>query len=655
MEVKESLQNHLIKLLSQEEKFCFEGVLKKNTLLEATLKYDKKLLLILLEDQKIKSYFFEKIEDNWIFKANEFQQFIQQKEFLPDSFTAFKNKIGLTSQETFLSKSQEVVLNFPYKDCLLEGGQSKEEQKTQEKFWNFILAPEEIDQLLSPKVFTNWTRYDEQGEDKINEISENENYVFKGNNLLVLHSLRKRFQGKIKLIYIDPPYNTRNDSFQYNDSFSHSTWLVFMKNRLEIAWQLLNEMGAIFIQIDDNEYPYLKILCDEIFGRKNFREAIVLKSSTESGVNAINVKRGERLFKVKEYILFYAKSEQFRFKPFLTKTNFNFNYRYEVIKNENTFQVSNLYETIYKKILKENPTEEGKYLAQKKLENYCLENPENIYSLEKNIKKAGEKFKQFAQKNKEKNIIEPYQKSNGEEILVFQGGSLIPLKERIVEENGKNYFGVWASDLWVDIPTTPATEGGIKFSNGKKPEKLLSRIIQMTTDANDIVLDYHLGSGTTAAVAMKLNRRFIGIEQLDYGENDSLVRLQNVIKGEKSGISKQVNWQGGGSFIKAELMLVEKSIFDVLENPTISKEEILVILEKILYSFHRNYQIENPQEVLNQTQKLELNDLKQFIFEAIDLNRLFIPYHSLEDGDYQIDDYTKKMNKTFYAKIGELS
>ena len=176
---------------------------------------------------------------------------------MPDSYTAFKNKIGLTADKRYLAKSKEVVLSWPYKDCVLEGGQEKEDEKRKEIFHNEVLAPDEIDRLLEPKVFTNFKRINAKGEHEVSEIKPTDNLIIKGNNLLVLHSLKKRFAGKVKLIYIDPPYNTGNDEFKYNDSFNHSTWLTFMKNRLEIAKELLREDGVIFVQCDDNEQAYL--------------------------------------------------------------------------------------------------------------------------------------------------------------------------------------------------------------------------------------------------------------------------------------------------------------------------------------------------------------------------------------------------------------
>ncbi|HVG42425.1 MAG TPA: site-specific DNA-methyltransferase, partial [Chitinophagaceae bacterium] len=534
----------LTHLLGKDEQLVSGGKLLKNKITELALNLDRELLRLLLSHAAIKKYFFEEVEGIFVFDKIKFQQFINSKSFLPDSYTAFKNKIGLTGNDSFISNSKEVVLAWPYKDAVLEGGQTREDAKRNELFWNETIAPNAIDRLLQPKVFTNFTSYSANGKQKINTISPTDNLIIRGNNLLALHSLKKVFAGKVKLIYIDPPYNTGSDAFLYNDRFNHATWLTFMKNRLEVAWQLLAPDGCLFVQTDDTEAAYLKVLCDEVLGRVNFKEAIVIKSSTESGVNAINVKRGERLFKVKEHILFYAKNPSFRFIPFYTKAEYNLNYKYEVVKEGEQYTVKDISKLFFERKLNGRKAKEisanETNVIQKEFIQYAMANAGNIYSLEKNIKKAGEKFKAFAEKNKSKGVVEEFINSSGDKVLIYDGGVLVPLRERIISEGGQNYFGVLASDLWVDIGTTAATEGGIVFSNGKKPEKLLKRIIEMTTKEGDLVLDYHLGSGTTAAVAHKLNRRYIGIEQLDYGENDSTVRLQNVIRGDATGISKTV-------------------------------------------------------------------------------------------------------------------
>ncbi len=653
---KPRMQNLLIDLkniLKQDSRLLVEGKLIRNKVIELALQLDSDLLKILISNEKIKKYFFQNIDGILIFDKIKFQKFINNKTFLPDSYTSFKNRIGLTDDNEFINENKDVVLVWPYKDCILEGGQSREDDRRNEKFWNVTLAPEAIDRLLEPKVFTNISKYDKKGKSVINNIAHDDNFIFRGNNLLVLHSLKSVFQNKIKLIYIDPPYNTGSDSFLYNDNFNHSTWLTFMKNRLEIAWELLSNDGSIFIQVDDSEFAYLKVLCDEIFGRENFKENIVLKSSTESGVNAINVKRGERLFKVKEHILFYSKLPTFRFNPFYTKTEYNKNYRYEVTKKGDDFIVKDLRKEFNDKFFKGRKQKDisnfEKLSAEQEFISYALKNSDNIFSLEKNIKKAGKKFKEFAEANKKKGIVEEYINSSNEKVLIYDGGVFVPLKERVISENGVKYFGVLASDLWVDIGTTPANEGGVSFRNGKKPERLLKRIIEMATNENDIVLDYHLGSGTTAAVAHKLNRKYIGIEQLDYGKNDSTVRLQNVINGDKTGISNSVNWNGGGSFVYMELKKYNQLLIDDIDKSKNSKDLYKIIdnLSKVglsLYSFDKTVFEQQKKHFENLEFKIQKKCIKSFL----DMNLLYVPYSEIKNGDYNCTNEEINLNKLFY-------
>lgn len=275
-----SFNEKLIELLKNDSRFVDdEGELVKAAVIDRAWKIDRDLVKLLLGKPEIKDKFFSEIEGHWIFNINTFIEYVADKNFLANSYTRFRNKIGLNIDGKFLRERGEVSLVWPYKDCVLEGGQTKEEEKRKELFFNEILAQDEIDRLFDPKVLINWKRYTADGEQKVTEIKRDEtgtireNLIIKGNNLLALHTLKKQFRGKVKLIYIDPPYNTGNDSFKYNDSFNHSTWMTFMKNRLEVAKDLLRNDGVIFVECDDNEQAYLKVLMDEI---KDLHEEVTL-------------------------------------------------------------------------------------------------------------------------------------------------------------------------------------------------------------------------------------------------------------------------------------------------------------------------------------------------------------------------------------------
>ena len=306
----QNLIEDLTKLLQAEQAFISEGAILKNIVIEAALNMDARLLELLMQSDTIKAYFFAEVAGALVFDKVKFRDFVSNKAFLPDSYTAFKNRIGLTDgRGDYLSQSRDVVLAWPYKDCVLEGGMTKEDRGRDEVFWNTTLAPDDITRLFEPQVLTGWERWDAEavaeGKAKpVGEVSEDDNLLIKGNNLLALHSLKARYAGKVKLIYIDPPYNTETDSFRYNDRFNHSSWLTFMRNRLGIAWQMLRRDGLLAIQCDDNEQAYLKVLCDELFPEA-FLNCVAVKMSEATGVKMAHVKK--RLPKLKEYLLLYRK------------------------------------------------------------------------------------------------------------------------------------------------------------------------------------------------------------------------------------------------------------------------------------------------------------------------------------------------------------
>ncbi len=297
------LLEQLVKLLSKDKRFVVDGRLNKNIVVEHALKLDAVLLKLLLSKKKIKEHFFVEVAGAVVFDKDKFLKFVDNKQFLPDSYTAFKNKIGFAVGDDHLKDRKDVTLVWPYKDCVLEGGQTKEDQKRNEIFWNETLAPDEIDRLLSPKVFTKFKRFDCKGQHKVAEVKGTDNLIIKGNNLLALHSLKKRFARKVKLIYIDPPYNTVGDgnTFSYNNSFNHSTWLTFMSNRIEIAKELLRHDGVLAIAIDDEEQAYLKVLCDNIFSKKNHIGTLVVQSKPSGRTTDTYFATSH------EYVLVYAK------------------------------------------------------------------------------------------------------------------------------------------------------------------------------------------------------------------------------------------------------------------------------------------------------------------------------------------------------------
>lgn len=228
----------VINVLKADERFfTAEGELLRNAVYEAAMKMDAKLLKMLFENEETKTRFFTDVDGIAVFDKVGFGWVINNREFLPDSYTRYKNKIGLIDGKgDFISTSNDVELVFPYKDCVLEGGQTKEDQKKDEIFYNVTLAPNEVDRLLSAKVFTKAVRYTAQGKNTIDTFSENDHLIIKGNNLLAISSLLKRYEKQVRCVYIDPPYNPTSNAntFCYNNSFNRSTWLVFKIGRAHV-------------------------------------------------------------------------------------------------------------------------------------------------------------------------------------------------------------------------------------------------------------------------------------------------------------------------------------------------------------------------------------------------------------------------------------
>lgn len=643
------LYNHIKSVLEQNEDFYKDGKIFKNKVVEAALKLDPTILSLLLKDETAKKTFFQEVEGVLVFDKIKFQKFVSNKEFLPDSFTAFKNKIGLTANGEYLTEAKEVVLDFPFKDCVLEGGQTKEDQKRQEIFWNETLAPDEIDRLFEPKVLTNWKRFDKNGANEVKSISKDENFIIKGNNLIALHSLKSIYKGQIKLIYIDPPFNTGNDSFLYNDSFNHSTWLTFMKNRLEIAKVLLSDEGLIFINIDDIEEAYLKVLCDEIFGIENFVNVIAVKSSTPSGTKTAH--KDKTIIKQKDLILVYRKSKKASFNPqYTVREKWDKHYSMFLEKdNDGKYVLRKLLEVLRENNIFDYPVSlDNLDITNKKFKKFYLENSDKICRLQSHKNKEVEKISRL-----QKDVI--YQDIIANEVkgLYLNGQVITPLKQGInkVYHNQKfvDDLSMLLCDYWSDIDfQNTQNEGGVSFPTAKKPELLISRIIELSTKKGDIVLDYHLGSGTTAAVALKSGRRFIGIEQMDYGENDSIKRLRNVIDGDQSGVSKAYGWNGEGSFVTMSIKsILENQIELLLDNSnTVSYNELL---SSILESHYLKYLIKGDLIKESSFEKLTESDKRKTLLELIDKNQFYVPYSEINDKNVEISQSDIALNNNFYS------
>lgn len=531
----------LINLLKTDPRFVDdEGELVLAAVQDRAWKIDRDLVRLVLSDKDIKAKFFDEIEGHWIFNLNTFIDYTAQKNFLDNSYTRFRNRIGLTIGGKYLRERGDVALVWAYKDTVLEGGQTNEEEKRKEIFFNEVLAQDEINRLLDPKVLTNFVRYKAKGKEKVADFKRDENgvirenLIIKGNNLLVLHTLKTQFRGQIKLIYIDPPYNTGNDSFGYNDNFNHSTWLTFMKNRLEIAKDFLKKDGCIYISIDENEIGYIQILMDEIFGKENRSGIITVKRGSLTGHKAIN----EGVVNLTEYLISYCKNKTLWSPKRLYKqrdrneryNNFILNRQEHITK----WSFCSLLDAFseYKEMSKAKLKKELGSDFEMEIFEFIKANADSViqfaYPDFDKVSKDVQKVIGQSQSNPDK--VFHVKRENEPDIYLLNGQRLLFYSERLIEIDGELVTAEPLSDLWDDVlPNDLHNEGGVKLKKGKKPEKLISRIIELNSDVRDLVMDFHIGSGTSVSVAHKMGRQYIGIEQLEYQDNDSLVRLQNVI------------------------------------------------------------------------------------------------------------------------------
>jgi adenine-specific DNA-methyltransferase len=637
MKLYETLEQQLKK----EPNFVTDnGELKKWVVLNKAQNFDEELIGLLLDNADLKEKFFVNVKGTLVFNQNLFVQFLEQKNYLNDSYTQFKNKVGLTIDGKYLKQRNEVALVWPFKDCILEGGQSREEDKREEIFFNEILAQDEITQLLEPKVLTNAKRIDKDGEKPLDQFNRNDNgtitdnLIIKGNNLLALHTLKEEFAGKVKLIYIDPPYNTGNDSFQYNDSFNESTWLTFMKNRLEIARDLLSKDGKMFIQCDDNEQAYLKILMDEVFKPQNFVETFVWKNTDNAP--ALSKKTRKNL----EFIHCYEKVLDTS-KGYVGRDSDNDDA--PLLNSGNPITVLKFEPEIIQFRIPDGNYPKGSYDKVELLDDLVVKKGKN----EDTIRLKG-RFK-WQQSFLDTEV------SNGTYFLIKSNKFSIRYQREIASNMAPDKLidEIYLSKA-IGVETNEDSKKHIdslnlNFNSYPKPESLIGFLIKAVTEEGDLILDYHLGSGTTASTAHKMKRQYIGIEQMDYIETVAVERLKKVIDGEQGGISKSVNWQGGGSFVYLELKKYNQNFIEQIEDAKDTKALLNVWEQMKTKSFlNYNVDIKKQDEHLEEFKALSLAEQKQHLCELLDKNQLYVNLTSLNDTDFACTEDEKKVTKDFY-------
>lgn len=646
----------LEKQLKKEPNFVSDnGELKKWVVLNKAQNFDQELIGLLLDKVELKEKFFVKIKDIMVFNQNLFVQFLEQKNYLNDSYTQYKNKVGLTIDGKYLKQRNEVALVWPFKDCILEGGQSSVEDKRDEIFFNEILAQDEITQLLDPKIITNAYRIDKKNKYAVDSFHRDaalnkkrnlpedtitDNLIIKGNNLLALHSLKEEFTGKVKLIYIDPPYNTGGDAniFTYNNTFNHSTWLTFMRNRLNIAKELLTNDGFIAIAIDHYELGYLITLGDEIYEQEN-RIGIVSVVNNPMGRN-----QAKYFSTINDFMIIYAKD--------VKSAAFN-----NVVLNEEFLKTFNLED------------DKGKY----KLNNFI-----RIGGGDSNLRinkktfwypiYVSPKLDQITLDKKD-NFIEifPITNTGQERTWKLSKGSTENILAELIalkNENGKvEIFEKYRIERGQKVPTVwsdkkyNANHNGIRLlediignKNFSFPKSLYTIVdtIKLMSKPNDIILDFHAGSGTTGHAVLNLNfedkgqRQFILVEQLSEHIDICILRNQKVIK--------QLNTND--SFIYLELKKYNQTFIEQIEKAQNTKTLLQIwALMKDKSFLNYNVEIKNQEENIEEFKVLSLKEQKQHLFELLDKNQLYVNRSSLNDKDFGCTSNDKKLNNDFYKRL----
>jgi len=640
MKLYETLEQQLKK----EPNFVTDnGELKKWVVLNKAQNFDEELIELLLQNETLKEKFFVKVKDVLVFKQNLFIEFLEQKNYLNDSYTKFKNKVGLTIDGKYLKQRNEVALVWPFKDCILEGGQSREEDKREEIFFNEILAQDEITQLLEPKVLTNAKRINKDGEKPLDQFNRNENgtitdnLIIKGNNLLALHSLKKEFAGKVKLIYIDPPYNTGGDAniFTYNNTFNHSTWLTFMKNRLTIAKDLLRNDGFIAIAIDHNELGYLITLTDEIYGQEN-RLGIISVVNNPMGRN-----QAKFFSTINDFMIVYAKNVEFaQFNNVILNEDFlkTFDREDELgkYKLQNFIRVgggdSNL------KVNK--PSFWYPIYVSPNLDEITLDKKENFFEIYP-ITSSGQERTWKLSKNSTKNILH-------ELIAVKESNGVINIFQKYRVEKGQKVTTIWNDKKY------NANHNGIRLlekiignKNFSFPKSLYTIIdtLKLLTGPNDLVLDFFAGSGTTGHAVLELNkedggkRQFIMVEQLSEHINVCNKRIKKVLELNNSNFS----------FIYFELKKYNQAFIEQIEEAK-DTQALLKIWEQMKAKSFLNYNVDikKQDKHLEEFKALSLAEQKQHLWEILDKNQLYVNLSSLNDSDFKCTEAEKQATTYFY-------
>ncbi|MDU2583616.1 MAG: site-specific DNA-methyltransferase, partial [Anaerococcus hydrogenalis] len=446
-----------------------------------------------------------------------------------------------------------------------------------------------------------------------------------------------KYKGQIQMIYIDVPYyfnDTKEyDAFKYNSNFSFSTWLTFIKNRVELARELLTESGTLWFHVGEDGMHYVKTILDEIFGKEKFVGTMPRK--TREGKNDVS----------------FNFSQDFDFILIYTMGN----------KDDSVIRRKIQRSYIETDDFPGRPWRRGDIRQQKNYQErpnsyFDMVNPKTgkVYPVNKNSvwRVTKDTFDDWYKKGYI-GFPDDYEFMTGE----------IPFRRSFKDEdeirdleNGSSVFSDYILKEFVEQLMGKGKTAKKDIVNNEdfkyaKPESLLKSIIEISTKEDDIILDFFLGSGTTAAVSHKMRRHYIGIEQMNYINDLTIERLKKVIEGEQGGISKSVNWQGGGSFVYCELLEDNESLVNELEKAE-NTDQVKIVLNKAIDNGKLIPSILPSDLKVNEDDfdKLSLDDQKNLVMELLNKNQLYVNLSDIDDEDYKVSEADKAFTRSFYGK-----
>lgn len=403
---------------------------------------------------------------------------------------------------------------------------------------------------LEPRILLEDPAKSYHAKHRVSEHDIFDNRLIFGDNLLALKALEQEFAGKVKCIYIDPPFNTGEMFENYDDGLEHSIWLGQMRERFISLRQLLSIDGSLFVHLNDDELDYCKVLLDEVFGRPNFVNRITISARSPSAFSTVN----PGVFKASEYILWYARDKiNFQENSGRVKRQPDYAYNKWLVNPQDECQSWRLIPLMeaYEASAQSRSRRPDSVLEH--FHQFIISNASRVCRLASiSDSGAGEAIINLKQQSlSQRGAVLKLERDRGlDTVYVVDGQQLIFYSKNVAEIEGEVTASAIMTNVWNDIAWEGiAGEGAVTFRKGKKPERLIKRCLELASQPNDIILDSFAGSGTTGAVAHKIGRRWIMIELEDHCHTHVIPRLQKVIDGEdQGGISQSVNWKGGGGF-----------------------------------------------------------------------------------------------------------